>query len=483
MNHRYLTLAFLACSFFASAQVPTLLRDINANGGANVSSITCVDGLVYFRANDDVHGNEVWVSDGTSEGTVLLKDINPGLNSSYPVSFLNWNDRVYFAADDGNGYALWSTDGTEVGTQFELAVDNVQDLEFSSRFTVYNNMVIFNGRTEALGAELWVSNGTVDGTQLVKDIYPGSIGSGPREFTEYNGLLYFAATSPDLDEELWVTDGTEAGTTLVKDIDEASGSGAPRDLAVMNGLLYFKGDDGYAHGSELWVTDGTADGTVMVLDIVPGGNESLPQDLVAFNNELWFSAYTGGTANLWHSDGTAEGTLMLALGSAEYSSPAYLCAQGDKLYFTAFIGGSDEQLWVSDGSTAGTTQIVYPGPQLNGALYPADGITGCGDYIFFAASYDAAVGAEPYTLLSPVGIVEQALADLDRIYPNPSTGRLFMADPPANGRLQLYAADGSLALERSLRDMDISALPTGLYLARVAATDGSVVHVQPLVKE
>ncbi|MBK6369127.1 MAG: hypothetical protein IPI72_02650 [Flavobacteriales bacterium] len=89
-----------------------------------------------------------------------------------------------------------------------------------------------------------------------------------------------------------------------------------------------------------------------------------------------------------------------------------------------------------------------------------------------------------YTLdFSVTGLWEQVAARQGRLYPNPSTGPLFLADPPANGRLQLYAADGSLALERSLRDMDISALPTGLYLARVAATDGSVVHVQPLVKE
>ncbi|MEZ4740537.1 MAG: hypothetical protein R2818_14535 [Flavobacteriales bacterium] len=233
-----------------------------------------------------------------------------------------------------------------------------------------------------------------------------------------------------MDEELWVTDGTEAGTLLVKDIDEGTGSGAPRDLTVVNGLLFFKGDDGYAHGSELWVSDGTTEGTTMVVDMVPGGNESLPQDLVAFNNEVWYSAYTGATANLWHSDGTPEGTQMLPIGE-NVNTPAHLCAQGGKLYFTAFSNGSDEQLWVTDGTTAGTMQIVYPGPQVNGALYPANGITSCGDYIFFAANYDNVIDDEPYTLLSPVGIAEAVRYSPDRLYPNPATSALYMAEAPA----------------------------------------------------
>ncbi|MEZ4740538.1 MAG: hypothetical protein R2818_14540 [Flavobacteriales bacterium] len=104
---------------------------------------------------------------------MLLKDINPGPDGSYPLSFLSFNGRVYFAANDGNDYALWAQTAPRPA-QFELAVDNVQDLEFSSNFTVYNSMVIFNGRTEALGAELWMTDSTVEGTARVKDIYPGS---------------------------------------------------------------------------------------------------------------------------------------------------------------------------------------------------------------------------------------------------------------------------------------------------------------------
>jgi ELWxxDGT repeat protein len=61
------------------------------------------------QANDGTNGYELWKSDGTSAGTVLVKDINPGTNNSFPNSFINLNNTLYFAADDGtNGKELWS---------------------------------------------------------------------------------------------------------------------------------------------------------------------------------------------------------------------------------------------------------------------------------------------------------------------------------------------------------------------------------------
>lgn len=479
------TLAFALClPLFATAQIPTLLRNINATGGSDVQDITCVEGLVYFSADDGVSGNEVWVSDGTPEGTRLLKDINPGAGDSGPLNFLAWQDRVYFVADNGvDGYQLWSSDGTTAGTQFELPMQDVQGLVSSSRFTVYNDLVVFRGGTDELGSELWRSDGTVEGTTLIMDINPGTLSSNPHQFTEYNGLLYFSATVPGLEEELWVTDGTAEGTHLVKDIDEGTGSGAPRDLAVVNGLLYFKGDDGYAHDAELWVTDGTTEGTYMVKDIVPGGNGSLPQDLLAFNGELWFVAYTASVAHLWHSDGTEAGTVMLELPEELLSTPDHLVAHGGSLYFSAYINGSDQQLFRTDGTVSGTVQLVQPGSTVNGPLYPTNVITSCGDFIFYAAKYDEAIGTEPYTILSPVGLEEAHTDRNASLYPNPATDRLFLADAPSNAKLRLFVADGRLALERPVQDMDIATLPSGLYLARIVAQDGTVLHVQPVVKE
>ncbi|MEO7081591.1 MAG: ELWxxDGT repeat protein [Flavobacteriales bacterium] len=481
MSHRYLPLLFLVAALQpVTAQIPTLLLDINPTGGSNVSGVTCVNGLLYFSADDGIHGSEVWVSDGTSAGTYLLKDINPGADGSTPYYFMYWQGRAFFSAENGvDGFQLWSSDGTEVGTQVELDINNINGLSASYNYTVYNDMLVFQGWTSGAHIDLWITDGTEAGTVMVKGFTAGS--GQPMGFKEYNGLLYFSALTPSQGRELWVTDGTEAGTMLVKDIYWSTSYGTPRDLTVANGLLFFRATNGFWNGAELWATDGTEAGTYMVKDIVPGADGSNPGDLVSFNGEVWFRAYDGSQAKLWHSDGTEEGTQVFPDPTPSFDMPYNMATHNGELYFLA-TNTEGKQLWKTDGTTDGTSQISYPGSTVIDALdlYTST-ITSCGDHVFYPATYDAEVGAEFYTLLAPVGIAEQAAKDQPRLYPSPATDRLFMSDAPARATLQLYASNGALALQADVQNMDISALPTGLYLARIMAQDGTLLHVQRVV--
>jgi ELWxxDGT repeat protein len=171
---------------------------------SNPNQLVNVNGVLYFVANDGTHGRELWKSNGTSTGTVLVKDIDPGSASSNCYDLANVNGVLCFSANDGTH-----------------------------------------------GSELWKSNGTAAGTVLVKDINPGTTGSDPAYLTNVGGTLYFAANDGTHGRELWQSDGTAAGTVMVMDIYPGSLGSYPQSLAVSGGHLFFSADDG-VHGYELW---------------------------------------------------------------------------------------------------------------------------------------------------------------------------------------------------------------------------------------
>ena len=386
-----------------------LVKDINPNvfdssdsssnpQGSNPGYLTEFDGQLYFTANDGQSGTELFVSDGTEEGTKLVKDIVLGSNdygdpnSSNPAYLTEFNDRLYFTANDGqSGNELWATDGTSSGTQL---VADINPGNYDSRYSYFpkssyaRNLVEFNDKLYFIandgesGRELFVSDGTAEGTQLLADIRPGinNYGSGysssAKDFTEFNDKLYFTANDGENGNELWVTDGTAEGTQLLVDLrpgtsNDGSGYGSyPSDFIEYNDKLYFIADNGES-SREIFVSDGTAEGTQLLIDFRPGANSyrnysSYPSNFIEFNNKLYFTARNSENGNeLFVSDGTAEGTQLLVdlrPGASNYgnfsSYPNNFIEFNNKLYFTANDGESGSELFVSDGTAEGTQLLA-----------------------------------------------------------------------------------------------------------------------------
>src|SRR5262245_18081748 len=64
--------------------LPPHILAVLDNQGSFPHSLLVLGGAAYFVANDGDHGEELWVTDGTAAGTLLVKDINPGTDSSNP---------------------------------------------------------------------------------------------------------------------------------------------------------------------------------------------------------------------------------------------------------------------------------------------------------------------------------------------------------------------------------------------------------------
>ena len=240
---------------------PVLIQQNPESGGGFAGSLKAVGNTLFFADNinsfeEGSIDRELWKSDGTDAGTVLVKDIN-GIDSSNPNLLADLNGTLFFTADDGT-----------------------------------------NGR------ELWKSNGTNSGTVLIKDINPGSASSiSPTPFTsptsnsgnkflDVNGTFYFVADDGINGNELWKSDGTQAGTVLVEDITPGSEGSNLDNLINVNCTLFFTVNNG-SNRTELWKSNGTAKGTVLVGDINPGSASSNPGSLTNFDGELYFSADDG----------------------------------------------------------------------------------------------------------------------------------------------------------------------------------------------
>jgi ELWxxDGT repeat protein len=379
-----------------------LVKDIHAgSGSSNVSSLTNANGTLFFRAHDGVSGYELWRSDGTETGTILVKDIRPGGDGSVPINLTNLNGTLFFGADDGvHGLELWKSDGTDVGTVLVKDIRPALGGSNLQRLINVNGTLFFQANDGTTGAELWKSDGTEAGTVLVKDNRLGVDSSSPAYLTNVNGTLFFQANDGTNGAELWKSDGTEAGTAIVKDIRVGSTSSAPWFLINVDGTLFFSAEEG-SHGRELWRSDGTEAGTVLMQDIRTGSGGSFPGYLTNVNGTLYFSAYDGlAGQELWKSDGTEAGTVRVKDIRAGFngSSPGNLTNVKGTLYFRANDGVSGYELWKSDGTEAGTVLLkdVLPG---SGSSEPGE-LTNVNGTLFFVAN-DGTHGAELWRFYRP----------------------------------------------------------------------------------
>jgi ELWxxDGT repeat protein len=374
-----------------SLATSTVVKDFGQN--PDLDEPTYVNGLVFFRATgitDPFVGTELWRSDGTSEGTVLVKDIRAGTNGSSPALLTAVGNTLFFNASDGvNGSELWKSDGTDSGTVMVKDIRPETSGSSPSNLTDVNGVLFFDANDGVNGGELWKTDGTSAGTVMVRDVQPGSSSSSPRAFAAVGSTLFFAANTSGSGVELWKSDGTFAGTMLVKDI-LAGGSSNPQKLTNIGGTLFFVADDG-VHGRELWRSDGTVEGTVLVKDVRPGSAGSVAELLVDAGGTLFFTADDGVHGReVWKSDGTPAGTVMVKnIGPGDQdgidlSFAPSLVALGGLVFFPANDGVNGIELWKSNGLESGTLLVADIPGAIGGSSNPRH-LTAVGDTLYFSA--------------------------------------------------------------------------------------------------
>lgn len=290
-----------------TAEGTVLLRDVKPGPSRGVESNSSVGGFrvasgnLYFLGDDGVIGREPWRSDGTPEGTVPVGDLNPamGTASGNVRGLVAAGAAAYFKADPSD---VWRTDGTSPGTR-RLRTDVAAPL------VAAGNRVVFSASDAEHGHEVWASD--LEGSTVAPlDLRPGPQSS----YAQVTGSVGSRALVLGFQEDtygVWGTDGTEQGTVSLGSYQEVSWNTM---TAAPGGVSLLGLNDGVA-GLEPWATDGTIEGTRLLADLVPGPDSSYPFGYAASGQTISFFAFeSSGAEKLWVSDGTTEGTVEIAGG-------------------------------------------------------------------------------------------------------------------------------------------------------------------------
>ena len=323
------------------------------------------DGRVYFAANDGITGLEPWVSDGTVEGTQPLGDFVEGGGGSDPTSWLVGGDAVYFVAGitPSSGFVSSDVVVCRVPAGASNAEIFIQTLPTSfgkktnvvegSDLAFFDEHLFYSTSYEFLGGVFTLLEATnVSGSETV--IVDG--------ISKSYGLLVWQ------DKLVWIN--SAGALRCVGSPEEAPIDLIGTDLkAVLNGLesvgdrILFWGievDKSVSPPTEseprLYVSDGTPGGAVPVFESPGQGPVFVAGDSVfepygAANSVLFRGLTPSEGIELWVSDGTAAGTRPLAdvnpgpaSSQSEASGPSRALRVENELFFAADDGATGTEL-------------------------------------------------------------------------------------------------------------------------------------------
>lgn len=388
--------------------------------------------VVLFQASTLETGAELFRSDGTPNGTFLVKDLSPGGRPSNPNSFVALEERVFFLADE----RLFETDGTSAGT-----VQHTGNNLRLSKLGTCGNKIIVTANDFIVGQEPHVFDPDSKVITLLQDLLPGIGSSLPADFVDTSVGCFFAANVPQLGRQLFVTDGTVAGTRAVTSIS----NGAVQQVTKLSDelVLFVANLQGRP---ALHISDGTTANTKSVLaggapihDVtqivtLPGqrsprafavgrqgtrrhvftiGASSArilaaslsdpdmdPSGLVAAGNSAFWSAITKNGREVFLSKNVQDARGVGDLAPLDFDSvlPGPVIAalgRGSEAVFVADDGIHGQEIWTSSGSAATTRLLVDAVPGAEG-LRPRDFVQ-AGGLLYFVGD-DGITGPELYVL-------------------------------------------------------------------------------------
>jgi ELWxxDGT repeat protein len=370
----------------------SIVKDINPGSGnfnyysgwlgGALQGVVLNSGKLIFSANPDstYDNNQLWVSDGTAEGTVKINYDAPANRAHYSYNFTAFGNKVLFTTQNIYGQAyIGVTDGTDANTHL-ISADTI------------SNPTILKATADAV---------YFTGTNLVDSVSKTSLfstdGSTAVKMSDISGSAQFLAATPNhgffivsdatSGQELWVADKSDHSFHLVKDILTGSGAG----LAGTNqGNVITVGDKilfpAYVNSNSTayFISGGSEAGTIKISDDVPTSSYLIGSTLVFANktgvHSVDTSAATPSVSDLNSAANvvlqhdadqvffqTASNDFYVATAQSAVKLASnvnqFKVLEENAIYFTETetINGNNtvKSLWYSNATTEGTHFVSY----------------------------------------------------------------------------------------------------------------------------
>ena len=184
-------------------------------------------------------------TDGTAEGTVRLHEADTTQNDFHDLTIVE--NKLYYRVFN----YLYRIEGTH-GEPFSIG------LQWPSSFVAFNGELFFDGKYDGLAREphyLRRTEGSPETTLNLKEFpHYDRNEHQVRNMTVSGNRLFFTVGTAAYGRELWSSDGTEAGTDIVTDIYPGPEPSNIQHLTLIDNVLIFGANDG-THGQELWAVE------------------------------------------------------------------------------------------------------------------------------------------------------------------------------------------------------------------------------------
>ncbi|WP_273447863.1 T9SS type A sorting domain-containing protein [Neolewinella agarilytica] len=492
----------------------TFVLGVVQPAGASIANIgtsnKLVNGKFYFKAFRTETGEELWVSDGTVEGTKAVDDLIPGVDDALIDQLTKVGERVMFTASTINfGQEVLISDGSKVGTRLLSDINTKEAGSNPGSFFTFRDTLFFRANNGCNGSELHKSGGSAATTRLVRDIILGRDGYSIFGQLELADKFYFTASGTGI---LIESDGTESGTKEIVTNSVELGIQSLSPPGRVGNQLLITAFSGVSQGQILYrynPLSGQIDSLKRLSDI--GFNSSNSPFMSLTDSVTLFTNRSSNGLVLYRTDGTSEGTVVLPLNNIFDPRSIQIRKVDNGVAFVRVIVDSfNEYLFRTDGTVGGTrllnnvsfdnirkiftyqgelhffadqfgstnlyridstNQIIRRTALFNGAGRFAMNAVAKGDTIFFTATTEAA-GAELWIIPGP-GQLARQLIDLragpDASFPRELTllsGSLFFTAEASDGNRDLYVSDGSTdgtVSVRSISNSQTAFAPSSLY--------------------